>query len=148
MEEREAAVTALENLRKEFEGEKKAWLNDKRELEDVITNLSTNDRQSEEERTARETEVKRAEERVQSAEDRYSREVQAHAQTLATNGQLKEQLAAVQATVREAKTAAETAKANLASSERSWDQQKQMLQKEVDELKDRCVLRSQVRGRW
>ena len=54
----------------------------------------------------------------------------------------------MQATVREAKTAAETAKANLASSERSWDQQKQMLQKEVDELKDRCVLRSQVRGRW
>ncbi|KAL1742749.1 hypothetical protein HDZ31DRAFT_42546 [Schizophyllum fasciatum] len=138
MEEREVAVTALENLRKEFEGEKKAWLNDKRELEDVITNLSTNDRQSEEERTSRETEIKRAEERVQSAEDRYSREVQAHAQTLATNGQLKEQLAAVQATVRESKAAAETAQANLNSSERSWEQQKQMLQKEVDELKDRC----------
>ncbi|TRM58157.1 hypothetical protein BD626DRAFT_410863 [Schizophyllum amplum] len=138
VQDREAAVTALENLRKEFEGEKKSWLNEKRELEDVITNLSTNDRQSEEDRASRETEVKRAEERVQSAEDRYSREVQAHAQTLATNSQLKEQLATVQSSVRGFQTAAETAQANLASSERSWDQQKQMLQKEMDELKDRC----------
>jgi len=50
---------------------------------------------------------------------------------------LKKQLSTVQATVREHQTAAETANAKLATSQNSWNQQKEALDKEVSDLKDR-----------
>lgn len=73
----------------------------------------------------------------QVAEDRYAREVIVHADDIKNIEILKQQLATLQSISRENLTASETAKSKLASSESSWQQQKQVLDKELTELKDR-----------
>jgi nucleoprotein TPR len=73
----------------------------------------------------------------QSAEERYSNEIIAHAESMKTIDSLKKDLTASQAAAREHLTAAETAQAKLTSSENSWTQQKDALAKEVADLNAR-----------
>lgn len=73
----------------------------------------------------------------QAAEDRYSRELIAHAESIKTAETLKQQLEAVRATARDQLAAAETAQGKLSSSEASWRQQKDALDKEVADLNSR-----------
>jgi nucleoprotein TPR len=75
---------------------------------------------------------------VQAAEQRYSQEVVAHAESIKMIEALKQDLQSIQASVREHKTAAETASAKLTSSEESWKQQRDALDKEVSDLNARC----------
>lgn len=74
---------------------------------------------------------------LQAAEERYSHELLAHAESIKTIEGLKQQLSTVQSTVRDHKTAVETAKAKLATSEDSWKHQKETLDKEVADLNQR-----------
>jgi nucleoprotein TPR len=74
---------------------------------------------------------------AQVAEERYSSEVIAHAESIKAIEALKSNLAIVQKTARDNLTTAETAKANLATSEGSWKQQKEALDKEVADLNAR-----------
>lgn len=74
---------------------------------------------------------------LQSAEERYSHEIIAHAESMKTIDALKKDLTSSQAAAREHLTAAETARAKLTSSENSWKQQKAALDKEVTDLNAR-----------
>jgi nucleoprotein TPR len=61
----------------------------------------------------------------------------AHAETVKAMNQMKEKLLKVQADARDSQTAAETAQANLARSEASWQTQKEALDKEMADLNAR-----------
>jgi nucleoprotein TPR len=73
----------------------------------------------------------------QAAERRYSNEVVAHAESIKTIEVLRIDLTTSQAASRESLTASETAQAKLLSSEMSWKQQKEALDKEVVDLNAR-----------
>ncbi|KAG2147462.1 uncharacterized protein EDB93DRAFT_1147386 [Suillus bovinus] len=124
-------------LQRTFESERLAWTNDKKTLEDTIVDLSTSEKTSETDRTTRESEVRQQEERALAAEDRYSREVILHAESIKTIETLKQQLSVAQATSRENTSEAANAQAKLAASESSWKQQKEALDKEITDLNAR-----------
>jgi TPR/MLP1/MLP2-like protein. len=151
-------VTYSEVQRK-FEIERNAWTNDKKTLEDTIVDMSTSEKHSESDRTSRESEVRQQEERAkasacfypliishmdghsqQAAEERYTHEVVAHAESIKAIEALKRQFANIQATARHNATIAETATVKLATSEGSWKQQKEALDKEVADLNTRLDL--------
>lgn len=120
-----------------FETERAAWQQDRKTLEGTIFELSTSERSSDSERASREDEVRQLEERARSAEDRYGREVLAHAEAIKTVDTLRQQLSQAQAKARDNLAAAETAQAKLAASEGSWKQQKEALDKEIVDLNAR-----------
>ena len=76
----------------------------------------------------------------QAAEDRYTREVLAHAESIKSVEDLKKKLSQSQTTAREARAAAETAQAKLSSSETSWQQQREALDKEISDLQSRYAI--------
>ncbi|KAF9483517.1 hypothetical protein BDN70DRAFT_873831 [Pholiota conissans] len=123
---------------KAFETERTTWINDKKTLEDTIVDMSTSEKHSESDRSTFEQELTNLEDRAKSAEERYSHEIIAHAESMKAIDALKKDLTATQAAVREHLTAAETARAKLASSENSWAQQKDALIKEAADLNARC----------
>jgi len=74
---------------------------------------------------------------MQSAEQKYSQEIIAHADSMKALEGLKKDLATARASLRDQRNVAETAEAKLASSEKSWKQQKEALDKEVADLNTR-----------
>jgi len=74
---------------------------------------------------------------IKSAEEKYSHEVIAHAESMKAIDSLKKGLGVAQAAAREQLTASNTAQAKLSSSESSWRHQKDALEKEVEDLKSR-----------
>ncbi|KAL0960729.1 hypothetical protein HGRIS_005754 [Hohenbuehelia grisea] len=125
-------------LQRTMDTERTTWLNDKKTLEDTIVDMSTSEKNSESDRTYRANELRRQEQRAKAAEDRYGSEVVAHAEAIKTLEGLRRKLSTVQAAARESKTAAETAQAKLTASESSWQQQREALDKEVNDLNERC----------
>ena len=75
----------------------------------------------------------------QTAEDRYSNELVAHAESIQTLETLRKDLSIAQSAARDSSTAAETAQAKLAASESSWKHQKEALDKEITDLNTRRV---------
>ncbi|KAG7088185.1 hypothetical protein E1B28_012203 [Marasmius oreades] len=124
-------------LQKQLESERATWVNDKKTLEDTIVDLSTSEKMTENDRISRENEVKMQEERTKAAEEKYSNEVIAHAESIKALDQLRKQFSNIQATVREHQTAAETATAKLVASEASWQSQRQALDQEIAGLNTR-----------
>ena len=122
-------------LKETLNKERSAWAQDKRTLEETIVDITT----SESERASREGEIKELEERVKAAEERYNRELVSHADAIKAVDGLRAQITAAQAAARENLAAAETANSKLATSETSWKQQKQTLDKEIAELTSRYV---------
>jgi nucleoprotein TPR len=57
-------TTKYNELQKSFETERIAWTNDKKTLEDTIVDMSTSEKNSENDRTSRENEVRQQEERA------------------------------------------------------------------------------------
>lgn len=131
------ATAELNELQKTFEVERTAWTNDKKTLEETIIDLSTSEKHSENDRTSREQAVRLQEQRAKAAEERYSNELVAHAESRKTIEALNAQLATSQAVVRDSQVAADTATAKLAASERSWEKQKETLDAELAEVKRR-----------
>lgn len=129
----EALVTVQQNL----ENERKAWTEDKKLLEDTIADMSSTERSIESAQASRQGELQQLEERAKSAEEKYSREIVAHAESIKTVEELRQKLADTKLTTRDATIAAETAHAKLSTSEASWSQQKKTLEREVTELNAR-----------
>ena len=75
---------------------------------------------------------------VQAAEERYSREVIAHAEAMKTIHDLNQRINDLRQSDRNNRTAAETAQAKLSTSEGSWSQQRQTLDREIADLAARC----------
>ncbi|KAI8994233.1 hypothetical protein BD414DRAFT_506685 [Trametes punicea] len=137
-EERVAQLTQANiELQQQFDNERATWTNDKKILEDTIVDMSTSAQHTQSDRTTWESELRQQEERAKAAEDRYSREVLAHAESIKSVDELKRQLSQAQAAAREGRAAAETAQAKLATSEASWQQQREALDKEIADLKTR-----------
>lgn len=126
----EALATVQQNL----ESERKAWTEDKKLLEDTIADMSSAERSIENAQASRQGEFQQLEERARSAEERYGREVVAHAESIKAVEELRQQLADTKLSTRDATIAAETANAKLSTSEISWSQQKKALEREVTEL--------------
>ncbi|KAI0736332.1 hypothetical protein C8Q72DRAFT_803970 [Fomitopsis betulina] len=126
------------DLQRTLETERVAWTNDRKILEDTIIDMSTSERNTENDRVSRESEVREQEQRARAAEERYSSEVLAHAEALKTISDIKDQLARARVAARENQNASETAQAKLATSEASWRQQREALDKEIAELNKRC----------
>ncbi|KAJ3573187.1 hypothetical protein NP233_g2600 [Leucocoprinus birnbaumii] len=121
-----------------FDTERAAWASDKKLLEGTIVDMSTSEKHSEEDKGKWEQDLKASEQRAKAAEDRYSNEVVAHAQSIQTIEVLRKDLSIAQNAARDNSTAAETAQAKLAASESSWKQQKESLDKEIADLNARA----------
>lgn len=124
-------------LQRTLESERIAWTNDKKLLEGAIVDMTTSERSSESDRAVHQGEVRQLEERAKSAEERYSREVLAHAESIKSVEDLRTQLSKASTTARDNLAASETAQAKLATSEASWKQQKEALDKEIGDLNTR-----------
>ncbi|GJE88476.1 hypothetical protein PsYK624_045590 [Phanerochaete sordida] len=124
-------------VQRTFEAERAAWQQDRKTLEGTIFELSTSEKTSDNDRAAREDEVRQLEERARSAEDRYGREVLAHAESIKAVDTLRQQLSQAQTKARDSLAAAETAQAKLVASESSWKQQREALDKELADLNAR-----------
>ncbi|CAL1712475.1 unnamed protein product [Somion occarium] len=125
-------------LQRTLESERNAWANDKRTLEGAIFDLTTSERSTESDRASREDAIHQQEERAKAAEEKYSREVIAHAESMKLVEHLKSQLSKAQASARDKMSAVETAQAKLVTSEASWKQQREALDKEMADLNARC----------
>ena len=125
---------ALATVRQNLENERRAWTEDKKLLEDTIADMSSAERTVENAQASRLGELQQLEERAKSAEEKYGREIVAHAESIKVVEELRQQLAGIKLTVRDTTTAAETAQTKLSASEISWSQQKKVLEKEVSEL--------------
>lgn len=130
--------TQHNELQKTIEAERVAWTNDKKTLEDAIVDMTTSEKHSENDRTSREQEVRQLEERAKAAEERYSHEVVVHAESIKAIETLKHQLNTAQTQARDSLATSETSQAKLATSETSWNQQKDALDKEISDLNARC----------
>ncbi|EPQ51089.1 hypothetical protein GLOTRDRAFT_66309 [Gloeophyllum trabeum ATCC 11539] len=137
-QELRTANEKLAEVQQTFASERTAWLNDKKTLEDAIIDITNSEQTSESDRTSRENEVRELEARIKAAEEKYAREVVAHADTIKHVEDLRKQLAGTQSAIRDSQAAAETAQAKLATSEDSWKHQKEALDKEVADLNVRC----------
>ena len=71
---------------------------------------------------------------MKAAEEKYAREILAHAESIKVVDSLKSELNELRASLREKTNQAETAQANLVSSEASWNQQREALNKEIADL--------------
>ena len=74
---------------------------------------------------------------MKAAEEKYAREILAHAESIKVVDSLKSELNELRASLREKMNQAETAQANLVSSEASWNQQREALNKEIADLTTR-----------
>ncbi|KAH8108682.1 TPR/MLP1/MLP2-like protein-domain-containing protein [Phellopilus nigrolimitatus] len=125
------------DLQQTLERERAAFAQDKKTLEDTIVDITNAEMNTRTDQASRESDVREQMERAKAAEEKYSREVVAHAESIKMVDSLKREINEARATVREKIMLAETAQANIAASEGSWKQQKEALDKEVSDLNSR-----------
>ncbi|KAL5512816.1 hypothetical protein ACEPAG_3082 [Sanghuangporus baumii] len=130
--------TKNDELQQTLEKERETYAQDKKMLEDTIVDITNSEMSSRTDQTSRENEIREQMERAKVAEEKYSREIVAHAESIKVVDAFKMQLTEVRASLREKITQAETAQANLTSSEASWNQQREVLNKEIADLTARC----------
>lgn len=70
-EEASQSMEKSNELRRTLESERVAWLSDKKTLEDTIVDMSTSEKHSESDRSLRETEARRQEERAVVSRSNY-----------------------------------------------------------------------------
>lgn len=138
-QEQQQISTKNVELQRTLETERAAWAQDKKTLEDTIVDMTTSEQSTESERAAHTTEIRQLEERAKAAEERYGREVLAHAEAIKVAETLRQQVGKAEAAARNNLTAVETAQAKLATSEASWKQQRDALDKEISDLQVRYV---------
>ncbi|KAL5482794.1 MLP1_9 [Sanghuangporus weigelae] len=125
-------------LQQTLEKEREAYAQDKKMLEDTIVDITNIEMSSRTDQTSRENEIREQMERAKAAEEKYSREIVAHAESIKVVDAFKKELTETRASLREKMVQAETAQANLTSSEASWNQQREVLNKEIADLTARC----------
>jgi nucleoprotein TPR len=99
--------------------------------------LRANDQAAREAQIAAQGDLRRQAQLAKEAHEKYERELVAHADDVKRLSEVKEELEAVRATIREHQTATEVAKANLAASEESWSRQKTALEQELADVRKR-----------
>jgi nucleoprotein TPR len=122
-----------------MEKERATFAADKKTLEDTIIDITNAEASSRTDQATRDAEIREQAERAKAAEEKYAREVVAHADSLKVVDGLKSEINTLRAQVREHSTSAETAQAKLAASEGSWAQQREALDKELTDVQKRYV---------
>ncbi|KAH9955059.1 TPR/MLP1/MLP2-like protein-domain-containing protein [Russula dissimulans] len=137
-QELEQARTSLADTKYVFESAREEWQADKKTLEDTILDMAAAEKNLAEDRSPRESDARAHEELVKAAEERYSREVISHAEAIKVVEDPKRRPHDLQVSERNTRVSAETAQAKLATSESSWSQQRQALDREIADLAARC----------
>lgn len=122
----------VETDRTQFEKERKAF-------EDSLADLRSADESTRATQLASQEDLRRQAQLAKDAQEKYEREVQSHGASMGRLAQIKDELETVRASVRQAQSDADVAKANLTTSEASWSRQKEALEHEISDLRKRFV---------
>lgn len=121
--------------RQEREKQVEAIRAEKKTLEDALSEVTAVEDRAKITREGMQEEVQRQVRLTQEAHAKYEAELLAHAEDVKALASVKEQLDLVRTAMLEAQKAKETAEGNLAGSTDSWTRQKELLEREKDELK-------------
>ncbi|KAG8695440.1 hypothetical protein FRC08_007832 [Ceratobasidium sp. 394] len=124
-------------LQRDLEAQRVSAESEKKELEAVIADLSKVDNNVQAAHQSAQEDLRAQAALAQQANEKYERELLAHAEALKQINQLKSTITALQSEVRQATSSSETAAAKLQSSEASWSRQKETMEKEASELTSR-----------
>jgi nucleoprotein TPR len=126
-------------LHRQIEAERVAFEKERKTFEDGMAALRSADQQARDAQIAAQDDMRRQAQVARDAHEKYERELVAHAEDVKRLSEVKGELEAIRATVREHQAAADTAKANLLASEESWKRQKDVLHQELADVRKRCV---------
>lgn len=129
-EENSEVHRKIEAERTRFQQEQQANL-------DTIANLRQIEAQVISIRSAAQGDLNEQIKRYNEAHDKYQSELVAHAEDVKALNAVRSELDALQQALNEAKASSATVQANYGSAEASWNQQKDSLQRELDEQKKR-----------
>lgn len=132
-----AASTENSELHRQVEEGKTAFEKERKVLEDEIAGVKASDQRAQTAQLAAQLDLRRQAQFARNANDKYERELLAHAEDVKRLTGLKDDLKTVRARTSELATAAEVAQANLLGSESSWARQKTALEQEISDLKKR-----------
>lgn len=121
--------------RQEREKQVEAIRTEKKTLEDALSEVTAVEDRAKVTREGMQEEVQRQMRLTQEAHAKYEAELLAHAEDVRALASVKEQLDLVRTSILEAQKAKETAEGNLAGSTDSWARQKELLEREKEELK-------------
>ncbi|KAG8699107.1 hypothetical protein FRC09_006835, partial [Ceratobasidium sp. 395] len=124
-------------LQRDLEAQRASAESEKKELEGVIADLSKVDNNVQAAHQSAQEDLRAQAALAQQANEKYERELLAHAEALKQINQLKSTISTLQGEVRKATSASDTAIAKLQSSEASWGRQKETMEKEASELTSR-----------
>lgn len=124
-------------LHRQIETERVAFEKERKAFEDGMAALRSADQVAREAQLAAQADLRRQAQIAKDAHDKYDRELVAHADDVKRLSEVKAELEAIRASVREHQAAAETAQANLKASEESWSRQKETLQQELADVRRR-----------
>ncbi|KAG8753074.1 hypothetical protein FRC12_011679, partial [Ceratobasidium sp. 428] len=124
-------------LQRDLEAQRASAESEKKELEGVIADLSKVDNNVQAAHQSAQEDLRAQAALAQQANEKYERELLAHAEALKQINQLKSTISTLQGEVRKATSASDTAVAKLQSSEASWGRQKETMEKEASELTSR-----------
>ncbi|KZV68448.1 hypothetical protein PENSPDRAFT_735917 [Peniophora sp. CONT] len=133
LESKKVANDAKRSLTKERD----AWSSDRKTLEDTIVELSSSEQSAAAVQAARDEEAQAQSGRVKEAEEKYNREVLAHADALRQLEDVKVEIAQLRRESHENVAGAETARAKLSAAESSWAKQREAMQKEMEDVNAR-----------
>lgn len=128
----------VSNLHSQLENQRTAHIQDKQHLEDRVTQLQQAAEQARSAQEFAQEDSQRQAKIAQEAQNSYETELMKHGEDVQRLHALKEQQASIEADIRKYQTEAETARANLAASQDSWDKLRQNYEKELEEVRRRC----------
>ncbi|KAH7340679.1 hypothetical protein B0J17DRAFT_612069 [Rhizoctonia solani] len=131
--------TERNQLQRDLEAQRASFEAEKRELEGAIADLSKVDGSAQAAHQSAQEDLRAQAMLAQQANEKYERELLAHAEALKQINQLKSTITDLQSEVRKTTASSETATAKLQASEASWARQKETMEKEVSELTSRLT---------
>ncbi|KAG8987496.1 hypothetical protein FRB90_003320, partial [Tulasnella sp. 427] len=132
-----AALDTNKTLQRQLEEQRIQFDSEKRELEFALADVNNAESNVAAIQASAQDDLRRQVQITQEANEKYERELLAHAAAVTKVAELKQQLTTAQAQIRDKQVAAETAQVNLVSSQASWELQKETISKELRDLQTR-----------
>ncbi|SCZ98145.1 BZ3500_MvSof-1268-A1-R1_Chr3-3g06608 [Microbotryum saponariae] len=126
-------------LHAQIEAERVAFEKERKVLEDSLAAVRAHEQDARNASFQAQNDVRQQAQRAKDAHEKYERELVAHAEDVKQLSEVKGKLEHARRQTREAQTANEVSKTNLAASEESWARQKAALDGELADVKKRCV---------
>ncbi|SGY80993.1 BQ5605_C009g05432 [Microbotryum silenes-dioicae] len=125
-------------LHAQIEAERVAFEKERKVLEDSLAAVRAHEQDARNASFQAQNDVRQQAQRAKDAHEKYERELVAHAEDVKQLSEVKGKLEHARRQTREAQTANEVSKTNLAASEESWARQKVALDGELADVKKRC----------